>query len=294
MVMRCWAGKKRPLLYTPPAMSPSTVEHYENFPVASVLLPAHLRAPVAAIYAFARGADDIADEGDWPAEQRLAQLATWRAELEQIAGGGESAQPVFQALKQAIDEHALPVAPFHALLDAFTQDVRQSRYASFDELLAYCRKSADPIGHLVLALFRAASAENLRVSDAICSALQLINHWQDVAIDFARGRLYLPQEDLTRFGVTETAIAAGRCDAAWQALLRFQVERARALMLAGAPLGERLPGRLGWEIRAIVAGGLRILDKIEAVEYDVFRRRPQLTTLDWPGILWCALWPRRR
>jgi len=270
------------------AMNPSTVDHYENFPVASLLLPAAVRPAVAAIYAFARGADDIADEGDAPAAERLRQLALWRQELERVAGGGDSDRPEFKALGAVIARHRLPLAAFHALLDAFAQDVVKPRYASFAELMDYCRRSANPVGRLMLALFEVHGEDDLYASDAICSALQLINHWQDVAIDYARGRLYLPQEDLRAFGVDEAAIAVGRCDARWQALLRFQVERARALMLSGAPLGRRLPGRFGLEIRAIVHGGLRILERIESVNYDVFRHRPTLGRLDWPLILWRA------
>jgi squalene synthase HpnC len=153
----------------------------------------------------------------------------------------------------------------------------------------YCRRSANPVGRLMLALFRADTEENLRRSDAICSALQLINHWQDVAVDWRKGRIYLPQEDLERFGVTERQIATGRSDRSWQELMRFEVNRARALMHSGATLGGHLPGRIGLEIRTIVAGGLRILEKIEDVGYDVFRQRPVLQATDWPRLVWRAL-----
>lgn len=261
------------------------VDHYENFPVASLLLPARLREPVAAIYAFARSADDFADEGDLPAEERLRLLNGYRAELDAIAAGRDSEHPVFRRLRPVVAAHGLPLQPFRDLLDAFAQDVVKTRYASYAELLDYCRRSADPVGRLLLHLFRAATPDNLRRSDCICSALQLINHWQDVAIDWRKPRVYLPQEDLARFGVTETQIACRYCDDGWRALMRFQVERARALMLEGAPLGRALPGRVGLEIRAIAAGGLRILDKIEAVNYDVFRRRPLLGKPDWVRIL---------
>lgn len=265
------------------------VDHYENFPVASILLPAPLREPVAAIYVFARSADDFADEGQLTAEERLRLLAAYKAELDAIAAGQPTAHPVFLRLRPVIAAYDLPLQLFRDLLDAFSQDVVKTRYATYTELLAYCRRSADPVGRLMLHLFRAATPENLRRSDCVCSALQLINHWQDVAIDWRKPRVYLPQEDLDRYAVGAEQIGAGRCDDNWRALMRFEVDRVRALMLAGAPLGRDLPGRMGLEIRAIVAGGLRILDKIEAVDYDVFRRRPVLEKPDWVRILWRAL-----
>ncbi|MDP2795120.1 MAG: squalene synthase HpnC [Sulfurisoma sp.] len=266
-------------------------DHYENFPVASVLLPARLREPVAAIYAFARGADDFADEGDLPPEERLAQLDAYRRELDAIAAGAPTGHPVFLRLRPVIAGHALPLQLFRDLLDAFAQDVVKTRYADYTELLDYCRRSANPVGRLLLHLFGAATPENLRQSDAVCSALQLINHWQDVGIDATKPvpRIYLPQDDMARVGVTDDAVCRRVASADFFNLMRFQVDRARALMLEGAPLGRRLPGRIGLEIRAIVAGGLRILDKIEAVGYDVFSRRPVLGALDWPRVLLRAL-----
>ena len=266
-----------------------SVDHYENFPVASLLLPRPLREPVAAIYAFARSADDFADEGSLPAEDRLRRLSEYRQEIEAIEAGQPSRHPVFLRLRPVIARFRLPLGLFLDLLDAFAQDVVKSRYESYDELADYCRRSANPVGRLLLYLFEATTAENLHQSDSICTALQLINHWQDVAVDWAKPRVYLPAEDMRRFGVGEEHLRTGNCDAAWKALLRYQVDRARRMMLAGAPLGRRLPGRIGLEIRSIVAGGLRILDKIEAVDYDIFRRRPVLTALDSPRILWRAL-----
>ncbi len=267
------------------------VEHYENFPVASWLLPPALRPPVEAIYAFARSADDFADEGTRSDSERLALLDGYARNLDRIAHRERPADPIFSRLHDAVFAHDLPLALFHDLLDAFRQDVVKKRYASFEELLDYCRRSADPVGRLLLALFRKDDPANLRDSDAICSSLQLINHWQDVAVDWGKGRVYLPQEDLARFGVTESGIAEGRADRAWQDLMRFQCQRARAMMRSGSPLGTRLPGRIGLEIRAIAAGGLRILDKIEAVQGDVFGRRPRLKAGDWARILWkAAFW----
>lgn len=276
------------------------VDHYENFPVASWLLPRNLHAPVTALYRFARSADDIADEGDLPAGERLRRLAAYATQLDRIATGQPCNEPLFRDLASAVTAHDLPLPLLHDLLDAFRQDVVQTRYATYVELLDYCRRSANPIGRLLLRLFcknsGAESPQQLAWSDAICTSLQLINHWQDVAIDIGKtpGRIYLPQEDLQRYGVTESQINAGAVnggDANWRALMRFEVDRARALMLEGAPLGRCLPGRIGLELRLIVAGGLRILDKIEAVDFDVFRRRPVLRgrDFDWPRLLWRAV-----
>jgi squalene synthase HpnC len=265
-----------------------SVGHYENFPVASILLPPELREPIAAIYQFARTADDFSDEGEAPAEQRLAWLEGYRTELDAIAADAPTLHPVFLRLRPVIAEHALPLNLFRDLLDAFTQDVTQDRYGNYDELLDYCRRSANPVGRLLLHLFKQDSDDNLQLSDAICTSLQLINHWQDVAVDLCkgpRGRIYLPAEDLKRFSVPESLLQAGTCDDSFRRLLAFEVDRARALMLSGAPLGRRLPGRMGLEIRTIVAGGLRILEKIEAVNYDVFHHRPILTAFDWPRLL---------
>jgi phytoene synthase len=272
------------------------VDHYENFPVASVLLPARLREPVAAIYWFARNADDFADEGDLSADERRALLGEYQAELDAIERDQPTRHPVFLRLRPVIAYYRLPLQLFRDLLDAFQQDVHKERYRDFADLMDYCRRSADPVGRLLLHLFGQATAQNLERSDAICSALQLINHWQDVGIDAAKGahgRIYLPQDDMARFGVGDEVVirrAVGTpASADFQRLLRFQVDRARALMLSGAPLGWDLPGRMGLEIRAIVAGGLRILDKIEAVDYDVFKRRPKLEAFDWPLIMWRSL-----
>lgn len=258
-----------------------SVNHYENFPVASILMPRRLRKPVAAIYHFARAADDIADEGTLSDAERLQQLDDFRDELNHIANGEKPLSPLFQRLAAEIQEHALPLQPMHDLLDAFSQDVVKKRYADYDELLDYCRRSANPVGNLLLHLYEDATPVNIGYSDAICSALQLINFWQDVAKDWRINRVYLPQHDLARFGVSEAQIAEGRCDDNWRALIKFQVDRARALMLSGKPLGTILTGRIGMEMRMIIQGGLRILDKIEAADYDVFNRRPVLKPFDW-------------
>jgi squalene synthase HpnC len=265
-----------------------SVDHYENFPVASILLPRRLVPAVEAIYAFARSADDIADEGDATPAERLAALAAYDAALDAIERGEMPPEPMFARLADALRRHALPLQPLRDLLSAFRQDVATTRYADFDTLLDYCRRSANPVGRLMLGLYGKADDSNLRESDAICSALQLINFWQDVGIDIGKGRIYLPQEDLARFQVGESEIARALAGPPWRALMRFEVERARSLMLEGAPLAARLPGRIGWELRLVVQGGLRILEAIERADYDVFRRRPRLGRLDWPLLLWRA------
>ncbi len=263
--------------------------HYENFPVASWLLPTPLRDPVAVIYRFARSADDLADEGDAPAAMRLEALRGYRDELDRLERGAAPQTPLFREVARIVRAHALPLAPFRDLLDAFSQDVVKTRYADDAELLDYCRRSANPVGRLLLHLFGRRDALAVERSDAICTSLQLINFWQDVAIDWAKGRVYLPQDALRRFGVAEQQIAAGRCDAAWQALMQAQCDRARALMLSGQPLTGQLAGRVAFEIAVTVQGGLRILEKLRAADYDMFRRRPVLRAGDWALLIWRAL-----
>lgn len=257
------------------------VDHYENFPVASILLPKHLRRPVEIIYHFARQADDFADEGDIPDAERLAKLDAFRAELNRIAANETPLTPLFTDVAMIVERHLLPLQLFHDLLDAFSQDVIKKRYSNFDEVLDYCRRSANPVGRLLLHLYEEATPPNLVYSDAICTSLQLINFWQDVKKDYAINRIYLPLDDMARFGVTEAQIAEERVDAAWQALLQFQIQRARDLMSSGKPLGTILTGRIGLEMRLIIAGGLRILAKLDSVRYDVFRQRPILRPFDW-------------
>ena len=264
------------------------VEHYENFPVASLLLPARLRPAVEAIYAFARSADDIADEGDAAPAQRLAALDAYEEELGRIAVGQAPLSPLFARMAPFVAQHGLPLQPLRDLLSAFRQDVEVTRYGSHADLMDYCRRSANPVGRMMLHLYGCASPRNLGDSDAVCSALQLINFWQDVALDWQKGRVYLPREDMERFGVAEADLAGARATPAWRALMRFETGRARALMLSGAPLALRLPGRIGWELRLVVQGGLRILEMIEAADYDVFRRRPRLRKPDWARLIWRA------
>ncbi|MEO8304414.1 MAG: squalene synthase HpnC [Betaproteobacteria bacterium] len=271
-----------------------SVAHYENFPVASLLVPRPLRPAIVAIYRFARMADDFADEGDIPPADRLAALDRLERSLDLIAAGSPPDEPPFPDLSAAIARHRLPLEPFRDLLSAFRQDVTIARYPTADLLFDYCRRSANPIGRLMLRLFGADAPANLVASDAICTALQLINFWQDIAEDWRRGRIYLPADDLARFGVAESQVAEARCDAAWRALMAFETKRARALLESGRPLTRALPWRLRLEISGVMAGGHRILDGIDATGGDVFRRPPRLSRRDWAGVACNALFPPRR
>ncbi len=266
------------------------IDHYENFPVASILLPKRLVPAVEAIYAFARSADDLADEGDAQPPERLAALVAYERALDGLARGEPAGDALFARLGPVVRQYSLPWRPFYDLLSAFKQDVGTTRYPDYPLLLDYCARSANPVGLLMLSLYGAADARNVADSDAICSALQLINFLQDVEIDWRKQRIYLPQDDMARFGVTEQQIARGVVDANWRALMAFEVTRTRALMQGGAALALRLPGRIGWELRLVVQGGLRILAAIEQADYDVFGRRPKLRGIDWLKIVWRALW----
>ncbi|MEJ2632325.1 MAG: squalene synthase HpnC [Acidihalobacter sp.] len=260
--------------------------HYENFPVASRLLPRKLREPVAAIYAFARHADDLADEGQLDQDERTTALQAYRHRLQLAAEGRPQADdPVFIALADAIARHALPSEQLDALLDAFLQDVHKRRYADFGEVMNYCRRSANPVGRLLLQLGGQATPENLARSDAVCSALQLINFYQDLHEDYAqRGRLYLPLDELQRFGVAPDDIGARRNSPGLYRLMQHQYARADRLLRSGAPLGSRLPGRMGLEVRAIIVGGARILYRLRRQSDDVFTR-PRLNLADRMAIL---------
>ena len=271
-----------------------SVGHYENFPVASILLPRRLRPAVGAIYWFARSADDFADEGDLPPAERLARLEAYREALRDIAHGRPARDPRFERLAGAIRAHGLPIQAFHDLLDAFSQDVVKRRYATFDEVLDYCRRSANPVGLLMLHLFGAASDRNIQWSNAICTALQLANFWQDVAVDLRKDRIYFPRDEMARHGVSEADLLGARADAPFRALMAFQVARARAMLRSGAPLARAVGGRSGFELRMVVEGGLRILERIDRVRGDVFRHRPVLRGPDWLLMLWraAARYPR--
>lgn len=263
--------------------------HYENFPVATGLLPKHLRKPIAAIYAFARTADDFADEGDLSVAQRLQYLETYLEALRQIETNTFATTPIFIALKDTIEQYQLPVQLLHDLLSAFKQDVTTQRYATYADVLDYCRRSANPIGRLMLHLYKQTSAENLQQSDAICTGLQLINFYQDLGQDYAENnRIYIPEEDWQRFGVTEEHFRDQVTDKAMQEMLQFEYQRTHALFVTGQPLGLSLSGRIGFNMRAIYLGGLRVLQKLQDHTDNVFSR-PRLGKLDAISILWHAL-----
>lgn len=280
------------------------IGHYENFPVASVLCPPRLRQPVRAIYAFARTADDIADEGDATAHDRLALLARYRAALHAMArapaavAATDSDPPpwaaVFQALGLALRTHALPLNLLESLLDAFEQDVRNPTYESREQLLDYCRRSANPVGRLLLHLYGLTDAESLRQSDAICTALQLINFWQDLSVDVPRGRIYVPLADARRHGVALTGFEATADGPRVRALVRELVHWAASILAQGAGLPRRVPGRAGWELRMVVHGGWRVLERIAHMDYGSRTRRPRLGTFDLPVIAWRSLWLSQR
>lgn len=265
------------------------VDHYENFPVASWVLPRHLREPIQIIYQFARTADDFADEGDLSAETRLALLNQYQTELACIAAGQTPQLPLFMALDAVIQQYALPINYFSDLLAAFTLDVSKHRYSDFKELRGYCRLSADPVGRLLLHLFGRATPENLLYSDAICSSLQLINFLQDIPVDYAKGRIYLPQDELHRYGIKEADIASGSVSVAWQSFYQFQLTRTANLLATGLPLGKNLRGRIGLEIRLIIAAGELILKKLRSVRGNVFSHRPKLSRYDSPWLLFRTL-----
>lgn len=259
------------------------IDHYENFPVASWLCPPRLRPPISAIYHYARTADDLADEGDATPAERLAALAAYRGDLDAIYAGRPVSPrwlAVFNALARAIEQHRLPHALLADLLSAFVQDVTVTRYADRSALLDYCRRSANPIGRLLLHLYGVGDAVALRRSDAICTGLQLINFWQDLSIDLPRGRLYIPLADAAAHGVDEATLFAQQDTDASRALVATLCGWARGLMLEGAPLVHRVPGRAGWELRAVVQGGLRVLERLDRIQHASLRRRPALGALD--------------
>ena len=274
-----------------------SMAHYENFPVASMLCPPRLRPAIAAIYHFARTADDIADEGDASAAQRLTDLGRYRVDLQAAATGQHASSTwpqVFGPLCQVIRQFQLPVPLLADLLDAFEQDIRYTaagrRYATDAELLYYCTHSANPVGRLLLHLYGFSDAVSLAQSDQICTALQLINFWQDISVDVARGRWYPSQQAMAQFGVLDADLQADSMSENATKLIASYSSLARATMLKGSQLSCRIPGRAGWELRLVVQGGLRILDKIEALNFATWRTRPKLSVWDVPLLLWRALW----
>ena len=288
-----------PIPAAPPARTATPITHYENFPVASWLCPPHLRGAIAAIYHFARTADDLADEGSAAPEQRLADLHAYRNDLNNICRSpptevGQRWDGVFQALHAALQQHALPASLLHDLLDAFVQDVEKTAagtgYGSEEELRNYCRRSANPVGRLLLHLYGVTQPQALGHSDAICTALQLINFWQDLSVDIRRRRFYLPLDACRQHGVRQNDLLARYQTPAATLLIASCAAAARAEMEKGSQLVHLLPGRAGWELRLVVQGGLRILDKIEAIGFATLQIRPRLRWWDFPIILWRALW----
>lgn len=263
--------------------------HYENFPVASALLPMRLRRPIGLIYSFARQADDFADEGDLTPEQRLALLDGFKQELDRIAAGQPPQSAFFVTLAAMIQEWQLPLQPFYDLLDAFSQDVVKSRYANFGEVMDYCRRSANPVGRLLLHLYGEATPRNIAYSDAICSSLQIINFLQDVEVDYKKNRIYFPQDEMAKYRITEQQIARGDASGMWGTFMLFEIERARKLLQSGAPLGLALKGRIGLEMRAIIAGGETILRKLHKARGDMFTQRPVIRRRDWLYMLYRAV-----
>jgi squalene synthase HpnC len=267
-----------------------TKAHYENFPVGSVLMPARLQPAVHSLYAFMRTADDFSDEnrGGDDAQERLAWIQSWD-EMLTDSESGKAGHPIFIALRATLARYELPAQWLHDLLHAFSMDCTVRRYATHQDVLEYCRYSANPVGRLILTLFGYRDEELYRLSDAICTGLQLANHWQDVAVDLGKDRIYLPQDSWRRFGLTEEDLHTRSATSEFKRLLAFEVERAREFFTMGRPLPERVEGRLRWELRFTWHGGVRILDKIEKADYDVFKERPVVTKTDWLGIAFRTL-----
>ena len=266
-------------------------EHYENFPVASRLVPAPMRPHVAAVYAFARGADDIADEPGRTPEERLRLLAEWSTHLRE-----PPRTPIFIALADTRARFDLPIELFDDLLSAFRQDVTKTRYADWDDVLDYCRRSANPVGRLVLRLARVRDQQADAWSDAVCTALQLTNFWQDLAIDWSRGRLYVPESEWRAAGATTDALDRGLITAEWQQALSRCAAVTHALFEQGRPVCDVLHGRLRYELRATWLGGTRILERVRQAQFDVFNRRPTLGGADaiviaWKALTWRAIPP---
>lgn len=287
----------RPVRDTERQSLPVSVDHYENFPVASWLCPPALRPAIAAIYRFARTADDIADEGNASAAERMALLDSYGLALRDAARGRGTRGPwheVFAPLAAAIERHRLPLAPLTDLLSAFAQDTANPLYADRAALLDYCARSANPVGRLLLYLAGVQDHDAHAESDSICTALQLVNFWQDLSIDLPRGRVYVPAADAVRFGLDPRQLNAGADSDASRALVHSLVEWARDTMLAGAPLVHRLPGRMGWELRLVVQGGLRVLEHIAAGGHNALSHRPTIGKADLPGLAWRALRMRPR
>ncbi|MBH9577819.1 squalene synthase HpnC [Inhella proteolytica] len=271
---------------------PSAQRHQqENFPVASWLCPPALRPPILAIYRFARYADDLADEGNTSVAERQQAIAELRSQLRAIKEGQPcepALRPVLDPLAQALRDHQLPLPLLEALLDAFHQDTWVQRYANRAELLHYCERSANPVGRLLLHLFGIQDAAALRASDAICTALQLINFWQDLSLDRLKGRVYLPADRLAAAGSSVGQVLDGHDSPSLRLCVAGELDWACALMCEGASLPFRVPGRMGWELRLVVQGGLRVAEKIRTMNHATLLHRPRLRAWDAPLLLWRA------
>lgn len=268
---------------------PAARHQQENFPVASWLCPPALRPPILAIYRFARTADDLADEGQASGQARRQALQEMARQLDALPGHCAPENDWAAPLAQAMQAHRLPTALLHDLLSAFEQDTWMSDYPDRAALLDYCRRSANPIGRLMLHLAGVQDPEALQQSDAICTALQLINHWQDLSVDIRKPRLYLPLADLQRHGVDAQKVLQGQHSAALATCLAELTEWAVTLMEQGRPLPQQIGGRLGFELRLVMAGGLRVAQKIRAMQYATVLHRPRLRPWDAPLLLWRAL-----
>lgn len=269
--------------------------HYENFTVASWLLPRELRQHFCNVYAYCRWADDLADETGNP--QHSLELLDWWDQQLTACYAGRTQHPVFVALRETIEKYAIPCEPFRALLSAFRQDQAQTRYESFDELLNYCQRSANPVGHLVLYLGRCHHGLTMPLSDSICTGLQLVNHWQDVARDLQNGRLYLPMQDCRRFEVSEAALREPAASLEVCRLLEFEVQRAKEYLTAGWPLVTLVSRELKLPVELFLRGGLAIADAIEQQGYDVLVQRPTISKRKKAHLLWqslCSRWLGRR
>lgn len=277
-----------------------TSAHYENFPVASILLPPSMRTHIVAVYAFARTADDFADEGQLSPARRLDLLEGWRERLHAASrdetairpprtGEPSDTEPLFRQLAATMRARLLPVELFDDLLSAFRQDVTVHRYATWPDLLDYCRRSANPVGRIVLRIAGYNEARLDRWSDAVCTALQLTNFWQDLKVDYSRGRIYVPAEDMRLHHALERSLSGPRMTAEWRRLAEELVSRTRRLFEEGRPVCDAVSGRLTLELRATWLGGMRILDRIETAGFDTLQRRPVIGAGDLPWFLWRTL-----
>jgi squalene synthase HpnC len=266
-----------------------TRSHYENFPVASWFLPRHLKEPISLIYLFARTADDFADEGDFTVEERLTRLASYRMQLDTIRLGQEPSQPLFVELAKVIQDYDLNIECFYDLLKAFTQDVTTNQYQTLGDLIEYCRHSANPVGRLLLKLYRAETPRHIGLADSLCTALQLINFLQDLSVDIQKNRLYIPLDDLQLFHLHRDDILQAKTASTWPLLVDFEVARARKLLAASAPLGLALKGRIGFELRMVIAGGERMLKKIYTLKGNIIHERPKLQFNDWMYMFYRAI-----